>query len=122
MHIPSSEHSTVSILSYGGSIDDIRKRVLDPLDSELVWPDVQSSLPVPLVVSDSEGSGSELPMVKKRKVAEANCKRAQMKYEPPVELAREMTKEEIAAWRRVRKWNAFSSRALTVSKRDRLTS
>ena len=99
MHIPSSVPSDVSILSCDGSIDDIRKRVLDPIDSELVWPDVQTSLPVPLVVSDSEGSGSELPMVKKRKVAEA--KRAQMKYEPPVELAREMTKEEIAAWRRV---------------------
>jgi hypothetical protein len=102
--ISSSELSFASGMSCDDMLDDIRKRALEPPESELVWPDVHPSTSrfasvSPEVVSDTEGSSPEMPMVKKRKVFET--KRLHMKYEPPVEKAREMTSDEIAAWRRV---------------------
>ncbi|GKY96943.1 hypothetical protein MPSEU_000653300 [Mayamaea pseudoterrestris] len=116
--------SELSVVSCDGALDAIRKCTLDPPDI-LAWPDVltsTSSFDVvrPEVISDVEEFAA--PMVKKRKILEATNKRLQMKYEPPVEIAKEMTKEDLAAWRREerRKRNRESAAASRQRQRERI--
>jgi hypothetical protein len=97
------EQSILSPASCDELLANICKRPLDLQSPALVLPDVHPSNAfapaVPEIVSDSEGSEHIMSVAKKRKISN---KRAQMKYEPPTELAAEMSKEEVKSWRRVR--------------------